>query len=116
MFAGRVTQGLELYQLIKVIVAIRIEEANDATTHGAIARADNNVEAVECVTDSLRMASLGELGELFRQWLGVSPFHHSPFLCPDNRVSDRLDTGRIDRFAQLRNWKAVQPTVLVADD
>ena len=116
VFTGRVTQGLELYNLVEVIIAICIEETKDATTHSAIARVDDYVEAVEGVADALRMANLRELGELLRHWLGISPLHHFPFLCPDNRVSDRLDTGRIDLFAQLRDGKAIQPTVLVAGD
>ncbi len=116
VFTRRVTQGLELYNLVEVIVAIRIEETKDATTHGAIARADDHVEAVEGVADALRMANLRELGELLRHGLRLGPFHHSPFLRPDYRIRDLLNTGRIDAFTQLRDGKTVQPTVLVAGD
>ena len=116
MLTGRITEGLKLNELVKVVVTIRIKKTINATPHGATARTDHHIETVESITDTLCMADLRKLSEFSRQRLGVRSSDTFPGLGSDNRIGDGLDTCGINAFAQLGNRKAIKPAVLIADD
>ena len=116
MLAGRITQRLKLNELVKVVVTIRIKETINATPHGAAARTNHHIEAVESVTDTLCMADLRKLSEFLGQGLRIRSRNAFSSLGPDNRIGDGLDTCGINAFAQLGNGEPVQSAMLITND
>ena len=65
MLTGRITEGLNLNELVKVVVTIRIKKTINATPHGATARTDHH--GAPAATPPLLLASTsGSLSRIDR--------------------------------------------------